>query len=169
MKIIDVQKSLPWKGSNGKMDPKKIKFLVVHHDAIPIPARYNTMARILQIAKLHVAQPKRFGGHIAYHYTIDNIGDVYRCFPETEVGYHAGNLPVNKASIAVMLQGNFETQKPTQKQIEALTQFIKWMTTERPDLPLVVKSTIKLHKEVRKLPTACPGKYLIPVVNKLRK
>lgn len=166
MKIINVIKDLPWKKSNGKMDPKKIDYLVVHHDGGIVDGPYNTMKRIKSEANYHVSKPAIFGGHIAYHFMIDNVGDVYQCLPETEIGYHAGNYAVNRRSIAVCLHGNFEKQKPTQKQIDALTAFVKWMTTERPDLPILVKKSLKGHREVRLKGTACPGKNLYPLIRK---
>lgn len=154
MKIIDVSKQLPFVKSNGTMKKEKIALLVVHHDAMFVPARgYNTMERIKTEAKFHVANG---WNHISYHYQIDNLGDVYQCLPETEVGYHAGNYPVNLKSIAVCLHGNFEVQEPTKKQLAALKEFITWITTKRPDLPLIVKGTVKGHRDIKA--TACPGK-----------
>lgn len=166
MKIINVIKDLPWKGSNGKMDLKKIDTLVVHHDAAIVSGPYNTMKRVQIEAAYHV---KKGWKHLSYHYIIDNIGDVYQCLPENEIGYHAGNYVVNKKSIAVCLHGNFDKQNPIPKQLAALTAFVKWLTTERPDLPILVKKSLKGHREVRLTPTACPGSNLFPFVVKLRK
>lgn len=166
MKILDVVKKLPWKTSNGKLNLKKVDLLVVHHEAVYAPKAYNTMNRIIADAKYQIA--KGFG-HYAYHYTIDNIGDVYLCVPENEVNYHAGNLPVNKNSLAVVLQGNFEVQSPTKAQEKALEALCKYLFTERPDIPALVKSGLKMHREVRLKGTACPGRYLAPLVIKLRK
>lgn len=166
MKIIDVTKKLPWKQSNGNLDPKKIEILVVHHEAVYAPARYNTMERIINDARYQIA--KGFG-HYSYHYTIDNVGDIYLCVPESEINYHAGNLPVNKKSLAVVLQGNFEIQKPTEAQKIALGELCDYLFTKRPDLPKLLRPGLKNHKEVRLNPTACPGRYLIPIVDKLKK
>lgn len=166
MKIIDVTKKLPWKSSNGKLDPKKIDMLVVHHEAVYAPKAYNTMDRIINDARYQIA--KGFG-HYSYHYTIDNVGDVYLCVPESEVNYHAGNLPVNKKSLAVVLQGNFEIQMPTEAQKRALGELCTYLFSKRPDLPKLLRTGLKTHKEVRLNGTACPGKNLIPFVNSLKK
>lgn len=167
MKIINIISKLPFANSNGKMDPKKIDTLVVHHDAVPVPARgYNTLERIKMEAKYHVSKG---WGHISYHYVIDNLGDVYQCVPDTEVGYHAGNLVVNKKSIAVCLHGNFNVQKPTAAQVKSLEAFCRWMFSERPDLPNVLKKSLKGHREVRIAGTACPGNSLFPIVERIRK
>jgi N-acetyl-anhydromuramyl-L-alanine amidase AmpD len=166
MKILNIIKQLPWKGSNGKMNLKNIDTLVVHHDAVAIPRAYNTLERIKNEAKAHIANN---WGHFSYHYVIDNVGDIYQCVPEDEIGYHAGNLAVNKKSIAVCLHGNFQTQQPTAKQVKALQEFCTHMFTKRPDLPKIVKSSLKGHREVRVSPTACPGNNLFPLVVKIRK
>lgn len=166
MKLINVTNKLPWKRSNGKLDLKKVDILVVHHEAVYAPARYNTMDRIIADARYQIA--KGFG-HYAYHYTIDNVGDIYLCVPENEINYHAGNLPVNKNSLAVVLQGNMEIQRPTKAQEKALTELCTYLFTKRPDIPRLVKKGLKMHKEVRQGSTACPGRYLAPLVIKLRK
>jgi N-acetylmuramoyl-L-alanine amidase len=164
--IIDVTKKMPWKKSNGKMDLKKIDTLVVHHEAAWRPERYNTMERIVGFALYHI---RKGFGHYAYHYTIDNVGDIYLTVPENEVGYHAGNLAVNKRSLAVVIQGNMEVQKVTPAQEKSLADLCDYLFTKRPDMPKLVKSGLKMHKEVRLAPTACPGRFLYPIVVKLRK
>jgi hypothetical protein len=166
MKIIDITKKLPWRRSNGKLDLKKIDTLVVHHEAVYMPASYNTLNRIIADAKYQII--KGFG-HYSYHYTIDNVGDVYLCVPENEVNYHAGNLAVNKNSLAVVVQGNMEIQKPTKAQEKALTDLCNYLFTQRPDIPKLLKKGLKMHSEVRTSTTACPGRYLKPVVIRIRK
>jgi N-acetyl-anhydromuramyl-L-alanine amidase AmpD len=163
MKIIDVRSKLPFKGSNGKLDPKKINIVVVHHDAVDNSKAYNTLTRITQEANAHVANGWK---HISYHYVIDNVGDIYYCLDEKEVGYHAGNLPVNLNSIAVMVQGNYEIQTVKDKSLKALYELERYLTTQRPDLPKIVRESIKGHKEVRVAPTACPGRNLFPLIKK---
>lgn len=167
--IIDITAKLrkvAWKQSNGKLDLKKVNMLVVHHEAVYAPKAYNTLDRIVADAKYQIA--KGFG-HYAYHYTIDNVGDIYLCVPEDEVNYHAGNLPVNKNSLAVVIQGNMEVQSPTKAQEKSLADLCEYLFTKRPDIPKLVKSGLKMHKEVRVGGTACPGRYLAPLVIKLRK
>jgi hypothetical protein len=70
MKIIDVTKKLPWKNYNGTMDKTKMNVIVIHHDAVIRPDRYNTLARLVQEANGHIAKG---WGHISYHFSIDNI------------------------------------------------------------------------------------------------
>lgn len=135
--------------------------IVIHHDAVLMPARYNTLARLKQEAQTHI---NKGWGHISYHYSIDNIGDIYQCLPETEVGYHCGKLAINKKSIAIKLDGNFEVQKPTIKQIKSLKKLLVYLTMQRPDLPKVVRASVKGHRQIKA--TKCPGKNLFPLINK---
>jgi N-acetyl-anhydromuramyl-L-alanine amidase AmpD len=85
------------------------------------------------------------------------------------VNYHAGNLAVNKNSLAVVIQGNMEVQSPTKAQEKALADLCTYLFTKRPDIPKLVKSGLKMHSEVRRGGTACPGRFLKPIVVKLRK
>lgn len=159
--IIDVTKKLPWKNSNGTMDKNKMDTIVIHHDAVLRPDRYNTMTRLEKETNEHIAKG---WGHISYHYSIDNVGDVYQCLPETEIAYHCGNLAINKKSIAIKLDGNFETQKPTEKQIKALQDLLVTLTSKRPDLPKIVRASVRGHRDIKA--TACPGKNLYPLIRK---
>lgn len=161
MKIINVIKKLPWAKSNGIMNKKTMNIVVVHHDAVDMPARYNSLSRLQQEARTHIA---KLYGHISYHYSIDNIGDIYQCLPETEVAYHCGNLAINRNSLAIKFDGNMEFQKPTPAQLKSYKELMIWLTTKRPDLPKIVKSSIKGHRQIK--PTACPGKNLYPLITK---
>jgi len=162
MKITNIIKQLKWTKSNGSMDKKKINTIVIHHDAEFRLNRYNSIERYKKEAIYHESKG---WGHISYHYIIDNVGDIYQCLPETEVGYHAGNLTINKKSISIKFDGNMELQKPTISQITAYKELIKYLITQRPDLPIVLKSSIKGHKDIK--PTACPGKNLYPLIHKV--
>jgi N-acetyl-anhydromuramyl-L-alanine amidase AmpD len=161
MKIINVINKLPWKNSNGKMNKNKMDIVVIHHDAVDMPARYNSLTRLQQEARTHIA---KLYGHISYHYSIDNIGDIYQCLLEDEVAYHCGNLTINRNSLAIKFDGNFEFQKPTSQQIKAYKELMIWLTTKRPDLPKIIRSSVRGHRQIKS--TACPGKNLYPLITK---
>ncbi len=163
MKIIDVTAKLPFKKSNGKMNFKNIDTVVIHHDAVIRPTSYNTLKRLISEANTHIADN---WGHISYHYSIDNVGDVYQCVNEKEICYHAGNYDVNIRSLAIKLDGNMETQQPTPAQIKSLQALLVYLTSQRPDLPKIVAASVKGHRDVRLAPTACPGRNLYPLIHK---
>ena len=155
MKIIDITSKLPFLSSNGTMSKTKIDTIVIHHDAEQRPLFYNSIKRYLNEARHHIAQG---WNHISYHYIIDNAGDIYKCLPETEVGYHCGNLAINRKSIAIKFDGNMEFQKLTNAQIKAYKELMIFLTTRRPDLTKIVKGSESGHREIKA--TACPGKNI---------
>ncbi len=163
MNIINIISKLPFKGSNGTMKKDAITKLVIHHEGVKTPMFYNTLKRIQADAAYHVSKG---WNHISYHYMMDNVGDIYQCLPETEVGYHAGNFPVNNSSIALCVQGNYNEQKLNKKQEKALKEFFEYLFNNRPDLKNLVYTGLVGHKEVRKGGTSCPGTNLFNFINK---
>lgn len=65
------------------------------------------------------------------------------------VGWHAGNWPVNCQSIAICLVGNFQTQEPSLKQLEATAGLIRHYVQFNPKLK------IEPHRSIAR--TDCPG------------
>lgn len=165
MVIKDISKELPWKASVGKRPLKDIRYAVIHHEGFPTPDKYNPIARYKSEANAHIAKD---WGHIGYHYKIDRQGVVYQCYDLKEIGYHAGNLPVNKIGIGICLDGSFDKQKPTQSQLDALKELLDYLFTKRPDMPLLVKTSLNGHREVRKEPTYCPSDTLMDFIRKYR-
>lgn len=162
-KIIDIHSQLPWDRSVGKNNKNSIKYVVIHHDAEYRPASYDSIARYKAHALLHI---NKGYGHISYHFRIDNVGTIFQTMPLDERGYHAGNWFVNIASIAVCFDGNMETQNLTPQQISAYKWLMQYLTTQRPDLPKVLRGSERTHGEVRIGGTACPGKNTKPYIDK---
>ena len=112
--------------------------LIYHHTAI------NSIS-VEDVDKLH--KDRGFAG-IGYNYYIDKSGLIYKGRPDLAQGAHA--LGKNKVSLGICLEGNFEEEYPTEKQIESL---------EKLSIFLCLKYDIKGilgHKEVQE--TLCPGK-----------
>lgn len=162
-KIVNIVPQLPWAHSNGTMSKDKITRLVIHHEGVKTPMFYDTVKRIKQDAAYHISKG---WGHISYHYMMDNVGDIYQCLPDSEIGYHAGNLPVNKSSIALCVQGNYNEQKLSAKQEKSLKEFCEYMFERRPDLPKLLWKGLVGHREVRVGGTSCPGNNLFAIINK---
>lgn len=121
--------------------------LVYHHSANP-SAKHQAQ----QIVAQHLKEPtiKQAG---AYHYVIESDGLVVQLHEETFIGYHAGNWRYNPRSIGICLAGDFTKHQPTASQLTSLTKLTMELQT-RWGIP---DQNIKLHKEVRLNPTACPG------------
>jgi N-acetyl-anhydromuramyl-L-alanine amidase AmpD len=153
MKITNISHLLPFQKSNGTMQKANISQVIIHHDGVDRPSKYNSIKRYISEANYHISKG---WSHISYAYILDNTGEIFQCLPETEVAYHCGNLAINKKSIAIKFDGNMETQKLTEKQIVAYKELMKYLITKRPDLPKIVKGCEKPHREIKA--TSCPGK-----------
>lgn len=97
-----------------------------------------------EIDKMH---KKRGWSGIGYHFYIRRKGEIYRGRPEKSVGAHA--LAVNNRAFGIALEGNFNSEKLTQKQKKSLVLLSKY---------LIKKYNIKYirrHKDVGD--TECPG------------
>lgn len=135
-----------------------IKKIVVHHDAVIRPHDYDSVARYKSEAKDHYA---RLGPGLQYHFKIDNTGTIFKIRPFNITTWHCGDLAVNKTSLAICVDGNFEEQVPTKEQYEALKQLLDNLCTQHPEFP-ADQNDVFGHREIHA--TACPGKNLIDFV-----
>lgn len=118
--------------------------VVIHHSATPYYIKPE------EIARFHV-NGRGWPG-IGYHYLVDHFGIIYKCWPASTVTYCVaqGNVP----SLCVCLIGNFEEDKPTDKQLAAAA----WLTREIVQA-YGIKDVLG-HREVPAQFTKCPGKFL---------
>lgn len=140
---------------------RQIEYIVIHHSA-------STSDSLDVIEREH---KRKFEGQdrsdteypsIAYHYIIMQNGKLVRTRALADVGWHAGNWEVNRLGVGICLLGNFEHQKPTRQQINTLERTTKALLRKFRGAKIVT------HKEVRKGPTLCPGRFLTPYVQDLR-
>jgi len=108
-----------------------------------------------EIQSISASHERRFGENksckgldIWYHYLIFKDGTVVQTRCLDEIGYH--NSKNNKTSIGVALIGNFNNEKPTQEQYDALN-ILLWALTET-----FTGAEVKPH---RWRWASCPGKY----------
>lgn len=116
----------------------KPQYLVYHHTA-------SVQISPEKINEMH--SNKGWSG-IGYHYYIRKDGTIYNGRPEDAVGAHA--IGKNKDSIGICLEGNFEQEKLTKAQEDALVSL---------SIEMILKYNIKDsmgHKDVYS--TLCPGK-----------
>ena len=135
--------------------------ITIHHDGMdPVSLRTNSDVahRLEQIRQSHLT---RDFGDIGYHFIIDPRGNVWEGRPLTWQGAHVGRQ--NENNIGVMCLGNFEVERPTSDQLDGLNEFVaSLMRTYR--IPV---REVKTHRELAS--TACPGRYLQPHVNRVRR
>jgi hypothetical protein len=131
--------------------------ITIHHDAIdsPLPetndrsSRAETAARLDSIRRGHLA---RGWADIGYHYAIDPSGQVWQGRPLGLQGAHVANQ--NQGNLGIVMLGNFERSKPTDRAIESLDRLIaSEMRRYRVSL-----SEVRTHREMAS--TACPGRNL---------
>lgn len=163
--MLDISSHLPFKASVGRRPLFTITKAIVHHDAILAPDVYDPVARYVAEAKDHI---NKGWGHLAYHVKIARNGVAYLVTPFNEVGYQAGNYPVNLCSIGICLDGDFSKQKPSAMQVTTLQNLMHALSTEHPEMPKLVHGGFYGHREVRLAPTFCPGPDLLTLVKAYR-
>lgn len=120
----------------------KVTHFVPHHSAVE-------GGNIYAHARYHVNF--RQWPTVAYHFYISDLGEVMQCLGLETVGYHCGVLQGNYTSIAVCIEGDFDSDEPTGAQLDALV----WLKLYIDEL-LGKRLEIKYHDEYKK--TSCPGK-----------
>lgn len=131
-------KELDYKFNENLKKGNNPKILVYHHAA----AKEATPEKINQ---WHL--DKDFGG-IGYHFYIRKDGSIYRGRPENAIGAHT--IGKNRESLGICLEGNFENEKISDKQKEAL---------EKLSTYLIINYNLEgVYKHGDFSQTACPGK-----------
>jgi hypothetical protein len=125
-------------------------YLVVHHSA-------GTAG---SAASFHTAHKARGWDGLGYHFVIGNGNGVpdggievgYR-WTQQRAGAHAGQRTMNEHGIGICLVGNFETSRPTPRQMESLTRLCRFLASHCNIGP----AGVRRHGDVRD--TACPGRW----------
>jgi N-acetyl-anhydromuramyl-L-alanine amidase AmpD len=131
----------------------KRETIVLHHSA---SARVSTTPEM--IAEWHIA--RGFAG-IGYHWLIDRDGKRIGGRPHEKVGAHTKGF--NSQSYGVCVIGNFENEKPTLAQVNALIYLLQ-------DIKYHHGANILIgHKDAPHAATACPGRNLYALLPELRK
>jgi N-acetylmuramoyl-L-alanine amidase len=125
---------------------RKIAKIIVHHTGVD--ASLEQLRRSVQ---------RRGYSDIPYHFVILADGSVHATRPLERMGAHCKGH--NADSVGVALMGNLDKVPPTEAQVAALTRLLAEL---RSKFPVPVFG----HGDLR--PTACPGKYLRPVLDALR-
>jgi len=126
------------------------KYLVIHHSASPSGSA----------ASFHKAHKDRGWDGLGYHFVIGNgrgapdgaVQVGYR-WQRQKTGAHAGDKLMNERGIGICLVGNFETGRPSARQMASLTRLCQYLSVHCG----ISEHGLKRHKDVRG--TACPGKY----------
>ena len=155
MEIQDYISKLPRNGNFKSRTLDKITHIVVHHSASKMG-----QFTVYDFAKWHMDKNGRLKAPaICYHYSIDGDGEIKQVNELTQIAWHAGNA--NSYSIGVELDGNFEIEHPTDKQIESLVWLIGHINET-----LGRKLTVIGHREAPNNATVCPAKNMMSIQSK---
>ena len=134
----------------------EITAIVIHHD------NNHNLTNPNSIHKYHLS--KGWSG-IGYNYIVYSDGDIYKGRGIKRAAHCKG---ANHYSLGICISGDFhgsDAMTPTIQQMKSASDLIKQLLREYPSI-----KTIKMHREIAKKPTACPGnkfpmKELIVAVN----
>ena len=100
---------------------------------------------------------------LAYHFVIGNgrdspegaieIGPRWR---RQQEGGHVRHPLYNARGIGICLVGNFESRRPSEKQLASFTALVDWL---RDEAPLGARPRLTFHRLVDRASTVCPGKF----------
>jgi N-acetyl-anhydromuramyl-L-alanine amidase AmpD len=125
---------------------RQIAKIIVHHTAVDTT-----------LEKLRASVIRRGYSDIPYHFVIDTDGTLHATRPITRMGAHCKGH--NADSIGVALMGNLDRVPPTEAQVATLTRLLA-------DLQRKWRVPVVGHGDLRR--TACPGRYLRPVLDAIR-
>jgi N-acetylmuramoyl-L-alanine amidase len=145
--ITDIINQLPHKGEYRQRSLESIDKIVIHHSASP-SGKFN----LWDFAKWHIDPAGRLNApRIAYHFGIEPDGKIYQTNKLTSLSWHAPNANTN--GIGIVLNGNFENEKPTDAQVRSLKKLIRYLNGK-----LGKKLAVYGHREIKGNSTACPGR-----------
>ncbi len=133
------------------------RYIVVHHSGTP-----NGSARIFEYYHRDV---RGMENGMAYHFVIGNGTDsgdgeieVGNRWLKQLQGGHLRSEEQDEVAIGICLVGDFNTTRPTRKQMAALIELITYLQ-DRIENVEHIKPRFVVHRDINIRPTACPGKY----------
>lgn len=138
-----------------RIKPRKApwQFIVIHHTA-------TESATFAGLDAYHLRE-RRMENGLAYHFVIGNgrgqrDGEIFvgRRWKEQLNGGHMNTEALNYKCLGICLVGNFETGRPTSRQLDSLKRLCLYLMKQNSLKP----DKIAGHGTINSKPTACPGK-----------
>ncbi len=136
-----------------KVKDSRWKYVVVHHSGTK-----NGNAKIFDYFHKNI---RGMENGMAYHFVIGNgtdsgdgeieVGDRWK---RQIQGGHLASSKLNAISIGICLVGNFNSSRPTRKQVASLIELVTYLKDHDDDGII-----FKTHRDINPKPTECPGKY----------
>jgi hypothetical protein len=140
----------------------RVSRVTIHHEGNPEPwisdSTAAVAARLRQIQDWHRRNLR--AGDIGYHFIVDRAGRVWQGRSVQYQGAHVGGR--NEHNIGVMVLGNFEIQQPTAPQVTALATLCGMLVEGYG----ISRGDLFAHRDLAS--TCCPGKRLLPHVNRMK-
>lgn len=162
---IQVVRRARWKARATRPNVSKmgnIRAITIHHTGEPTsPALSSDTMVVAYMQKLQrYHQSVKRWADIGYHYLIDSRGIIWEGRAIRHQGAHAGNPALNKGNVGIALIGNFDRDKPTRVQVDAMQNLV----TELCKAHEVPSSRVFTHQECKEAAglgmTDCPGQNL---------
>jgi hypothetical protein len=159
-----------WKAKDAisKMQQHTLRYITIHHTASPQKQGVTLEKKMQNLQNFSQSESRLASGKnkpawpdVPYHYYIAVDGQIaegreINLVGDTNTDYD----PTGHALI--VLEGNFENEQPTSRQLESLREFVAWMSAHYA-IPV---SEIKAHNDYAS--TACPGVNLKNALPALR-
>lgn len=145
------------KGAIGKMQPHTLQHITIHHTASPQKEGISIEKKLQNLQNFSQSKSRLASGEskpawpdIPYHYYIAIDGQIAEGRDIEYVGdTNTDYDPTGHALI--VLEGNFEKEQPSPKQLESLNELVAWLSANF-EIPI---AEIKAHNDYAS--TACPG------------
>jgi hypothetical protein len=159
VRVIEVIERAGWgaAGAGEGMDPHVIERLTIHHTGVVLEDNREAPARLRAHQVFH--QNDRGWPDLAYHFAIDQAGNVYEGRPPEFRGDTATSYDPT-GHFLVVLEGNFDVEPTYEAQLVILRHLLAWAAVRYS----VDASTIKSHRDYARGETSCPGDNLYPVI-----
>lgn len=137
-----------------------VKYITVHHEGMEAFTDTSTSGTIARLQRVWNGHDGRGFGDIGYHYIVDRSGRIWEGRSLKYQGAHVRSH--NEGNIGVMCLGNFDEQKVSDLQRQALEHQLRFLAAKHK----VKRRNIKTHQEWN--PTACPGRDLQRLMGPIR-
>lgn len=147
------------------MDPMlPVRYVTVHHDGLDrLCEGTSTPEMASRIELYRTGHRARGWGDIGYHFIIDRSGGLWQGRDLRWQGAHVKDR--NEGNVGILVMGNFEIQRPTDAQLEALRTHLYAVCA----FFSVPWNRVFSHREWPGASTLCPGRHLQAPFANLRK
>jgi LysM repeat protein len=136
-----------------RLGARRWRYIVIHHSGTR-----NGNAKIFDYFHRRI---RGMENGLAYHFVIGNGSDsgdgeieVGERWTRQLQGGHVRSDAQNEVAIGICLVGDFETDRPTRKQLASLIELVTYLR-EKVGTPA---PSFFLHRDINITPTTCPGK-----------